>query len=110
MTLERQAALDALARLVGARHALTDPALIEGRLIEPRGLYRGKALALVRPGSTEEVAKVLAFCNDAGVGVVPQGGNTGLVGGQTPDEIRRSDHPLDRAPEGRSARSTRMRT
>ncbi len=86
MTLERQAALDALARLVGARHTLTDPALIEGRLIEPRGLYRGKALALVRPGSTEEVAKVLAFCNDAGVGVVPQGGNTGLVGGQTPDE------------------------
>ncbi len=86
MTLERQAALDALARLVGARHAVTDPALIEGRLIEPRGLYRGKALALVRPGSTEEVAKVLAFCNDAGIGIVPQGGNTGLVGGQTPDE------------------------
>ncbi len=86
MTLERQAALDALARLVGARHALTDPALIEGRLIEPRGLYQGKALALVRPGSTEEVAKVLAFCNDAGIGIVPQGGNSGLVGGQTPDE------------------------
>ena len=86
MTLERQAALDALARLVGARHAVTDPALIEGRLIEPRGLYRGKALALVRPGSTEEVAKVLAFCNDAGIGIVPQGGNTGLVGGQTPDK------------------------
>ena len=86
MTIERQAALDALARLIGARHALTDPALVEGRLTEPRGLYRGKALALVRPGSTDEVAKVLAFCNDAGVGVVPQGGNTGLVGGQTPDE------------------------
>ena len=73
-------------RLVGARHILTDPTLVEGRLVEPRGLYRGKALALVRPGSTEEVAKVLAFCNDAGVGVVPQGGNTGLVGGQTPDD------------------------
>ncbi len=86
MTIERQAALDALGRLVGARHAVTDPALVEGHLIEPRGLYRGKALALVRPGSTEEVAKVLAFCNDAGIGIVPQGGNTGLVGGQTPDD------------------------
>ncbi len=98
MTIVRQAALDALVRLVGARHALTDPALVEGRLIEPRGLYRGKALALVRPGSTEEVAKVLAFCNNAGIGVVPQGGNTGLVGGQTPDETGRSDHSLDRTP------------
>jgi FAD/FMN-containing dehydrogenase len=84
--MERQAALDALRGLVGANHALTDPELIAGALIEPRGLYHGKALAFVRPGSTAEVAKVLAFCNEARIGVTPQGGNTGLVGGQTPDE------------------------
>jgi FAD/FMN-containing dehydrogenase len=64
---------------------LTDKALIAGALIEPRGLYQGEALALVRPGSTAEVAKIAAFCNEARIGLVPQGGNTGLVGGQTPD-------------------------
>jgi len=47
---------------------------------------RGKALAVVRPGSTREVACVVRACADAGTPVVPQGGNTGLVGGSTPDE------------------------
>jgi len=84
-TAERKAALGALEGIVGARHALTDPALFAGALVEPRGLYRGKALAFVRPGSTEEVAAVTAYCNEARIGIVPQGGNTGLVGGQTPD-------------------------
>jgi FAD/FMN-containing dehydrogenase len=64
---------------------LTDPALFAGALIEPRGLYRGKALALVRPESTKEVASVAIFCNELRIGMVPQGGNTGLAGGQTPD-------------------------
>jgi FAD/FMN-containing dehydrogenase len=82
---ERNTAVAALEGIVGARHALTDASLFAGALTEPRGLYRGKALAFVRPGSTEEVARVAAFCNDAGIGIVPQGGNTGLVGGQTPD-------------------------
>ncbi|MGO9421531.1 FAD-binding oxidoreductase [Roseiarcus sp.] len=86
MKVERRAVLEALARIVGAGHVLTDPRLIAGALVEPRGLYQGKALALVRPGSTVEVAEVLKLCNDAGIGVTPQGGNTGLVGGQTPDE------------------------
>ncbi|MBY6242053.1 FAD-binding oxidoreductase [Methylosinus sp. Sm6] len=53
---------------------------------EPRDAYHGRALCVVRPRSAEEVAAVLALCHDAAVGVVPQGGNTGLVGGQTPDE------------------------
>ena len=89
MKVDRQAALDALAGIVGAAHTLTDPDLLAGALVEPRGLYRGQALALVRPGSTAEVAAVLAWCDQAGVGVTPQGGNTGLVGGQTPDETGR---------------------
>jgi FAD/FMN-containing dehydrogenase len=81
----RKAAISAFEGIVGARHVLTDPDLIAGSLIEPRGLYQGKALALVRPGSTAEVAAVVSACNAARIGVVPQGGNTGLVGGQTPD-------------------------
>ncbi len=64
---------------------LTDPALIAGALSEPRGLYHGKTLALVRPAAAKEVAGVAALCNEARIGIVPQGGNTGLVGGQTPD-------------------------
>jgi FAD/FMN-containing dehydrogenase len=83
---DRDAALRALQGIVGPRHVLTDPALIAGALVEPRGLYQGKALALVRPGWPAEVAAIAAFCNEARIGIVPQGGNTGLVGGQTPDE------------------------
>ncbi|HZZ61335.1 MAG TPA: FAD-binding oxidoreductase [Roseiarcus sp.] len=86
MNSGRDAALQALQGLVGSRHVLTDPGLLAGALVEPRGLYQGKALALVRPGSTAEVAAIAAFCNGARIGIVPQGGNTGLVGGQTPDE------------------------
>jgi len=80
------AALEALARIVGAAHVLTDPALIASNLEEPRGLYFGKALALARPANTREVAAIVAYCNAARIAIVPQGGNTGLVGGQTPDE------------------------
>ncbi|MCP1675363.1 FAD/FMN-containing dehydrogenase [Natronocella acetinitrilica] len=58
-------------------------------LKEWRGLYGGVAAAVVRPGSTEEVATVLRLCNQAGIGVVPQGGNTGLCGGAAPDESGR---------------------
>ena len=56
---------------------------------EPRDLYHGRALAIVKPIGRAQVAHVLALCNEHGVAVVPQGGNTGLVGGQTPDESGR---------------------
>ena len=82
---KQETALVSLQNIVGPSHVLTDPALIAGALVEPRGLYHGRALALVRPGETGEVAAVAAFCNEARIGIVPQGGNTGLVGGQTPD-------------------------
>ena len=52
------AILAALRNIVGPRHVLTDPGLLAGALVEPRGLYHGKALALVRPGATKEVALV----------------------------------------------------
>jgi FAD/FMN-containing dehydrogenase len=82
-------ALSALAAIVGDVQVLTDAALIAGHLAEPRGLYRGKALALVRPATTTEVSGIVALCNEWRIPLVPQGGNTGLVGGQTPDESGR---------------------
>jgi FAD/FMN-containing dehydrogenase len=83
---KRDAVLAALRNIVGPGHVLTDAEIFAGALIEPRGLYHGKALALVRPGATKEVAAVAALCNEARIGIAPQGGNTGLVGGQIPDE------------------------
>jgi FAD/FMN-containing dehydrogenase len=76
--------LERLRSVVGANHVLTDADALAGALVEPRGLYTGKARALVRPGSTAEVSAVVAACAEARTPIVPQGGNTGLVGGQIP--------------------------
>jgi FAD/FMN-containing dehydrogenase len=54
-------------------------------LAEPRDLFHGAAACVVRPGSTAEVAAVLRLCHETNTRIVPQGGNTGLVGGQVPD-------------------------
>ncbi|NNM71563.1 FAD-binding oxidoreductase [Enterovirga aerilata] len=79
-----QVLLAHLAERLGAAHVRTDPDEIALHLREERGLYTGTALAVVRPGSTEEVAFVVRECAAAGVAIVPQGGNTGLVGGGVP--------------------------
>jgi FAD/FMN-containing dehydrogenase len=76
--------LDKLARIVGSTHVLTDADQLEGALVEPRGLYRGAARALVRPADTVQVSAVVAACAEARAPITPQGGNTGLVGGQIP--------------------------
>jgi FAD/FMN-containing dehydrogenase len=73
-----------LASVVGPEHVLTDPQLRAGAEVDWTGRWRGTARAVVRPGTPAEVAAVLAACADAGVAVVPQGGNTGLVGGGVP--------------------------
>lgn len=77
--------LQACASLIGAQHVLTDAQDMAAALVEPRGLYHGAARALLRPGSVAEISQLLALCTAQNVPVVPQGGNTGLVGGQTPD-------------------------
>lgn len=77
--------LEALSNIVGQEHVLTAEAA-EPYLVDWRGRYRGKAQAVVRPGSTEEVAAVVRHCVKAGVPVVTVGGNTGLCGGATPDD------------------------
>ena len=74
-----------LTGLVGAAHVLTDPADIAPFVTDWRGRYRGAAQCVVRPGNTAEVAAVVRACAEAGVPIVPQGGNTSLCGAATPD-------------------------
>lgn len=74
-----------LTPLLGADAVLTAPEDIEPFLADHRGLYRGRALAVALPRSTEEVSRLLAFCNERRIGVVPHGGNTSYCGGATPD-------------------------
>ena len=76
--------LATLRHTVGEQHCLTDAALRASYETDWTRRFGGAALAVVRPGSAAEVAGVLIACADAGVGVVPQGGNTGLVGGSVP--------------------------
>ncbi len=73
-----------LAGIVGKDQVLTDPADTASFFSDWRGRYQGDGLCVVRPGSSTEVASVVACCAAAGVAVVAQGGNTGLVGGATP--------------------------
>ncbi len=76
--------IEALAGIVGAKNVITDADAMVPFLKEPRGLFHGKAQAVVRPGSVAEVSAVMKWANETGVRVVPQGGNTGMVGGQVP--------------------------
>ncbi|MCU0763470.1 MAG: FAD-binding oxidoreductase [Hydrogenophaga sp.] len=81
--------LDALRSVVGPAHVLTheDPAAdLSAWERDWRRRAHGRALAVVRPGSTGEVAAVVRICAAAGVSIVPQGGNTGLVVGSVPDD------------------------
>jgi FAD/FMN-containing dehydrogenase len=76
--------LDALRAIVGHEHVLTDPDIRAPFESDWTGRFRGTALAVVRPRSPEEVSAVVRACSEHGVAVVPQGGNTGLVGGGVP--------------------------
>ncbi len=99
----RDDTLAEIALIVGAGNVLTAPEDMQSYLVEERGLYKGAARAIVRPADTAQVSRIVALCNARGVGIVPQGGNTGLVGGQIPsgagDEIVLSLRRLDRIRE-----------
>jgi FAD/FMN-containing dehydrogenase len=82
----RESCCDELRNLIGFDSVLTDPADTAPMLVDHRKLYHGQALAVVLPRNTEQVARVVRWCNEQRVGVVPQGGNTGYCGGATPDE------------------------
>lgn len=84
---------DALARIkavLGEKGWIDDPVLVEPHLLEKRGLYRGATALVARPASTAEVAAVVRICAGARLPIVPQGGNTGLVGGGVPGEDGRN--------------------
>jgi len=84
------ALLDRLAAILGPRGLLTDAADIAPHLVDWRNLYRGASPAVVRPGSVEEVAAVVRLCAETRTPLVPQGGNTSMVAGATPDATGRA--------------------
>ncbi|HYD12966.1 MAG TPA: FAD-binding oxidoreductase [Allosphingosinicella sp.] len=85
MVYDRDALFGKLRDLLGPKGFSTDPTALVPRLSDWRGRYHGKAAALLSPASTAEVAGIVALCAAAGAPLVPQGGNTSMVGGATPD-------------------------
>jgi FAD/FMN-containing dehydrogenase len=78
--------LSTLRAIVGETNVLTSDADVAPYVTDWRERYQGRTRAVVRPGTTAEVAAVVRCCGEHGVPIVPQGGNTGLCGGATPDE------------------------
>ncbi|MCP1913338.1 hydroxyacid dehydrogenase [Bradyrhizobium brasilense] len=76
--------LEKFRAIVGAKYAMTDAADIEPYVTEERDLFHGRSPLVLRPGSTAEVAAICKLATEHRIALVPQGGNTGLVGGQTP--------------------------
>ena len=104
--MEIEAALERIKAAVGDRGWIADPAEQEPYLVEARHLWHGAARLIVRPASTEEVAAVVRICAEARLPIVPQGGNTGLVGGGVPPEDG-TNIVLALGRMNRTARSTR---
>lgn len=81
--------IDSFSAIVGPSHALTDPADIAPHLVEWRGLWHGTSQLVLKPKTTAEVAAILKLAHATGTPIIPQSGNTGLVGAQVPDESGR---------------------
>ena len=94
--------------IVGAKYALTEASDIAPYLTEERGLFHGRSPLVLRPGSTAEVAAICKLASEHKIALVPQGGNTGLVGGQTPHngEVVISMRRMDRIREVDTASNT----
>jgi D-lactate dehydrogenase (cytochrome) len=94
--------------IVGDKYAMTDAADIAPYTTEERDLFRGRSPLVLRPGSTAEVAAICKLANEHHIALVPQGGNTGLVGGQTPHngEVVVSLRRLDKIREVDTASNT----
>jgi len=75
-----------LVTVVGERHAITDPSEMTAYMTEWREIWTGRSPLVLRPASTEEVAQILTIAHETETAIVPQSGNTGLVGGQIPFE------------------------
>ena len=81
--------IQALAQIVGAKNVLTGESDTESYTTDWRRQYRSAAVGVVRPAATSEVSAVVRLCAEAGVAIVPQGGNTGLSGGSVPTGTQR---------------------
>ena len=77
--------LAAAAEVLGPRGLIRDPDVMTPWLTDWRGRYTGRALALAAPADTQELSALLRLCSQCGIAVVPQGGNSGMSGGATPD-------------------------
>ncbi|MDT3683896.1 MAG: FAD-binding oxidoreductase [Pseudorhodoplanes sp.] len=101
MTVLAADLLDHFKNIVGERYAITDPDAQTPYLVEMRDRWVGKTPLVLRPGSVGEVSEILTLANANRVAIVPQGGNTGLVGGQIPfnGEIVLSLNRLDKIRE-----------
>ena len=93
--------LSGFAAIVGEKNAITDPQAQTPYLIEMRDMFVGRTPVVLRPGSVAQVAEILKLANETSTAIVPQGGNTGLVGGQIPHhgEVVLSLNRLDRVRE-----------
>jgi FAD/FMN-containing dehydrogenase len=85
----RRDALAEIRQVVGEKGWIDDPDEMRRHLVEWRGLWTGVTPAIVKPSSTDEVARVVRLCADARIPIVPQAGNTSLCGGSVPDESGR---------------------
>src|SRR5215468_11265306 len=94
--------------IVGDKYAVTDAADIVPYVTEERALFHGRSPLVLRPGSTAEVAAICKLASEHKIALVPQGGNTGLVGGQTPHngEVVISLRRLDKIREIDAASNT----
>ena len=77
-------AISRLVAVVGEKHAIRNPADMVPYLKEWRDLWRGKSQLILRPANTAEVSAIMKICNETKTPIIPQSGNTGLVGGQIP--------------------------
>jgi FAD/FMN-containing dehydrogenase len=80
-----QDALTGLAAIVGDKYVIASGSDQDPYVVDWRGRYHGRAVAVVKPGSTAEVASVVKYCTEKRLAIVPQGGNTGMCGAATPD-------------------------
>ncbi|MBR0787624.1 FAD-binding oxidoreductase [Bradyrhizobium manausense] len=100
--------IDQFRKIVGNKQAITDAADIEAYVTEERNLFHGRSPLVLRPGSTAEVSAICKLASEHKIALVPQGGNTGLVGGQTPHngEVVVSLRRLDKIREIDTASNT----
>ena len=100
--------IDQFRKIVGDKHAITDAADMHAYVTEERNLFHGRSPLVLRPGSTAEVSAICKLASEHKIALVPQGSNTGLVGGQTPHngEVVVSLRRLDKIREVDTASNT----